>query len=234
MNLIICNKKSWLIFLVFFLFISSHAFSYQDAYQSSQNSYESQREAQKNRQRRLISEHVNKVVLNTYLNKSRETVLKIIERSNIGFLPQIAFLAVQQISEQAFKQKPIKDTMKSTYVSIFDESMSKIENGESQNAIQDYIISEAEKNIYPIFDDRVFKYVVEEVIKQSHIQQQKMMYMQAAQRQAQLAAVQQRYQAIQKAMIEQYMKAMQINMQHQQAAYQQAYEQSILQSMSNY
>ncbi len=171
--------------------------------------------AEMNKPKTLEDERMNQAIekfvqdmIQHYLVKTcGEVMQNAIQANKLSIFPDIAFQASQQAAVQMFSQQDMKDLLYGIFDENTNQAKDEINMGMPQNYIELGIKKRVEQDINLIVEDPVFRFVVEEMMKQAMVQQQKIMMMAAAQQQAQLMAIRQQQMMYQQMIMQKIMEA---------------------------
>ncbi len=200
-----------LILTIFLVIFSAMARAADNVYVSKANSEKSKDVDAK------IQEYVQQVIHQSFMRKIGEIVQDKIVRYKIGMPEAFAILAVNQAAVGAFEQPAIKETIQNTYRDTVKYALDEREKRTSDDipqAIQ-FRVSEA---LAPIYEDEIFKKVIELAIEGSLKNYREIVIQQAVQQQVQKAIIQQKVleQYIQQQLAYIYQQALQQALPYQQ------------------
>jgi len=156
----------------------------------------------------LMSEYVRIAVINSVLESTGKLVERVVRGQNIQLYPQMAGLAVQQISQQVFKQDELMEISRDAYNDSLELLKVQRIEGLGQNELQSNAKQNIKEILEPMYALPLYQKVVEEVLKLTMQEQQRFIVLQAAQRQAQMMMIQQRINQMQQAVIQTYLANM--------------------------
>ncbi len=179
----------------------------------------------------LIEKYVQQMVIQSVLSTTGEIIQRAIIRGKLKIFPQIGYQAIQQAAFQVFKQGSTKEITEDAFEQSYDIAIEQYEEQMQPGMIQKNVKDNVEGIIQSMRGNQVFKIIIERILKQAMIQQQKMLVMQVAQRQMQLALVQKQRMAMYQAMVQMYQKAIQRSiMEQQKRAFQSIEKQATMQA----
>ena len=148
-------------------------------------------------------EFIQQMIQHFLVKTCGEVMQDVLNRQKINLFPEIAMQATYQAANQLFKQDDMKDLLRD----IFDENKSQAKDeinfGMPQAYIELGIKKCVERDINLIVTDPIFKYVIETMLNQAMVQQQKIVMMAAVQQQAQLMAIRQQQMIYQQMIMQQ-------------------------------
>lgn len=124
----------------------------------------------------------------------------------VNLMPDIAMQASQRAAMEVFKQEDLKSIL----IGIFDENSTQVKDeinmGMPQTYIELGVKKRIEKDIKLLLEDPVFRYIIEEMLKQAVVQQRQIIMMKVAEQQAQLLAIRQQQMILQQELMKQVME----------------------------
>lgn len=160
---------------------------------------------------KTFKEYVRRVVINSVLEETGELVKRIARIQQLPIMPQMANVAIQQVALQVFKQEELMETCREAYDQSLDLLNQQREDGINQESIKYNVRNKAKEVLKPIYDDPYYKHIVEEVLKFSIKEQQRILVTHAAQKQVQMMVIQQQMQQMQQAALQAYLTALTSN-----------------------
>lgn len=154
--------------------------------------------------RESLRPKIEEFVEQSIIQELVKTNMDILQRMGIQLFPQLGYLAAQQTAEQCLKQDHTREMIKDIYLETVDAAMEKLESGASGDALERTVKNSIEQGVKPMIQDRVYQYILEEVVKQTMNNQQKIIMSQViGQRQRQAAMMQMAQQAAVQQMVQQ-------------------------------
>jgi hypothetical protein len=152
-------------------------------------------------------------VINHFLVKTFGDVMqKIIVDNQIQLFPQVAFQAAAEAAIQSFQQPAIKDAIWGIYDENIKQAKDEFSLGMPQSFIELGIRKRIERDLNLLVDDPTFRYVVEVMLEQAQIKQQRLIMMSVVQRQNALMSMEAEHQAQQMAVNQQISEAVKSSM----------------------
>lgn len=181
-----------------------------------------------------IEKFVQDVTFATYINKISEVTRQVVTQQKIGVVPQFVQLAIHKLGYQAFQKTSIKDTVREAYSQGMDVAHD-LYSQKKMTHFEQTVKSTIEGEIETLVGTPLFKKLIEEVVRQAMIQQQRMaiqqayvkqqMYQQAVQKMFQQAVFNQQ-KKVQHAVQQQYKQSVEDQYKYQMQQYEAAFQSS--------
>lgn len=179
----------------------------------------------------VIEQFVQQSFFAELVSQSGDIIKKGLQSGQLQLMPAIATQTINQIATEVFKYEPFRDKILEAYRENHAWAQEEFNNKTAQSEIQSYVAGEAKRVISEIREEKVFQYMVDEIIKQGYVMQQRIGIMAQVQQQAQLAILAQQQYAQQLAMAQMYQQAVIATLQQRsakaQAQMQQQYENQV-------
>ena len=152
----------------------------------------------------MVREYIREIVVKTVLDKAADSMEFAVTQQDLQLFPQVIYLAIQQIAVEVFKQKGTKEVTGKAYDQAYEQAIGQLNDGVLPGAVQQDIHKTVKQQMESIVSNDTFRYIVEKMLQQAMVQQQKIILQTAAQRQAQFVLLQKQHAAMQREVMQQY------------------------------
>lgn len=152
----------------------------------------------------MIREYIREIVVKIVFDKAADSMEFAVTQKDLQLFPQVIYLAIQQIAVEVFKQEATKKVTMDAYNQAYEQAIGQLNDGVLPSAVQQDIHKTVKEQMESIVSDDTFRYIVEKMLQQAMMQQQKIILQTAAQRQAQFVLLQKQHAAMQKEVMRQY------------------------------
>ena len=164
----------------------------------------------------VIKEYVQQSVINALVTNISEVFERTIKSQKIDIFPQVTLSAINKAAYDIYVDTSFKPKIDEIYNMVVDQALDDFERGQPQQIIQNNIRNAVTQKIKPLLSEYGPKMIVEHYFTEALKQHKKVVTMTLAQRQAQLAVIQQQQAEIQKQILAQMQKAIEYEKKREQ------------------